>query len=296
MPSAAMQDVQARDNAPDELDKLFEYDEAVEDFLKDLPLDKNGTAANTVTSPRKDIDEEITIKKKRKPIPKLDATLLTSSKGIPKLNKITKSRLRFKGKGHEFSDMTTLLNMYQLWLDDMYPRAKFRDALSMVEKLGHGKRMQVMRRAWLDETKPMAARGESPEREGDMEMSGALPLKNGGDGERGLFSGDDEDIFPSETAAPKEPDNDTNAAHQDGEPGDDELDALLAETEQQPPKVTRPRGPFEEDDDDDEDELDALLAEQTTAQLTKQPISGHDKDDNNLYADDEEAMAGMDMW
>ena len=41
--------------------------------------------------------------------------------------------------------------MYQLWLDDLYPRAKFADGLAMIEKLGHTKRIQTMRRHWISE-------------------------------------------------------------------------------------------------------------------------------------------------
>lgn len=47
------------------------------------------------------IDEEIKIVKKRQPIPKLDEDRLLSDPGIPKLRRISKDRLRFKGKGHE---------------------------------------------------------------------------------------------------------------------------------------------------------------------------------------------------
>ena len=47
------------------------------------------------------IDEEIVITKKRVPIPKLDDQRLLSDPGIPRLRKISKDRLRFKGKGHE---------------------------------------------------------------------------------------------------------------------------------------------------------------------------------------------------
>jgi replication fork protection complex subunit Csm3/Swi3 len=47
------------------------------------------------------IDEEIIIIKKRIPIPKLDDNRLLSDPGIPRLRKISKERLRFKGKGHE---------------------------------------------------------------------------------------------------------------------------------------------------------------------------------------------------
>jgi replication fork protection complex subunit Csm3/Swi3 len=47
------------------------------------------------------IDEEIIITKKRIPIPKLDDNRLLSDPGIPRLQRISKERLRFKGKGHE---------------------------------------------------------------------------------------------------------------------------------------------------------------------------------------------------
>ena len=53
----------------------------------------------------------------------------------------------------QYIDATRLLNMYQLWLDDLYPRAKFGDGLAIIEKLGHGKRIQTMRREWLAEGK-----------------------------------------------------------------------------------------------------------------------------------------------
>ena len=50
-----------------------------------------------------DIDEEIKIVKKRQPIPKLDDNRLLSGPGIPKLQRVSKERLKFKGKGHEVS-------------------------------------------------------------------------------------------------------------------------------------------------------------------------------------------------
>ena len=55
--------------------------------------------------------------------------------------------------------MARLLNAYQLWLDDLYPRAKFADGLAIIEKLGHTKRMQTMRREWIQEGKPRETLG-----------------------------------------------------------------------------------------------------------------------------------------
>lgn len=53
----------------------------------------------------------------------------------------------------QYSDVARLLNAYQLWLDNLYPRAKFADGLAIIEKLGHTKRMQTMRREWIQESK-----------------------------------------------------------------------------------------------------------------------------------------------
>lgn len=71
--------------------------------------------------------------------------------------------------------MARLLNAYQLWLDDLYPRAKFADGLAIIEKLGHKKRMQTMRREWINEGKPqerLRSLGEGAEQPADQEKLG----------------------------------------------------------------------------------------------------------------------------
>lgn len=146
----------------------------------------------------------------------------------------------------------------------------------MVEKVGHSKRMQVMRKAWLDETKP-GRTGGSPDP--DVEMSGALGDGDGdGDGENAARQGAQpcaDDLFREMLR--DEPGN-QDAAQKSLEldaPDDDELDALLAENgsstarQAQQPQQKR-RGPFEEDDDEpDEDELDVLLAESNHDQASR---------------------------
>jgi replication fork protection complex subunit Csm3/Swi3 len=57
--------------------------------------------------------------------------------------------------------MARLLNFYQLWLDDLFPRAKFADGLAMIEKLGHSKRVQIMRKEWIGEDKPTFTRADA---------------------------------------------------------------------------------------------------------------------------------------
>jgi replication fork protection complex subunit Csm3/Swi3 len=62
--------------APDELDRILDYDDAVNDFLQDLPLRETGqndAPARDQNPP--DEDQEVQVKKKRKPVPKLDENL-----------------------------------------------------------------------------------------------------------------------------------------------------------------------------------------------------------------------------
>nr|POE89775.1 chromosome segregation in meiosis protein 3 [Quercus suber] len=250
--------------------RSHEYDDAVDDFFRDIPM-------NTTTDqvePVKDVDEEVKIRKKRTPVPKLDETLLLSEKGIPRLRKVAKTRLKFKGKGHEFNDMARLLNTYQLWLDDMYPRAKFRDGLTMVEKLGHGKRMQITRRGWIDETKPNRNE-DAPVQESDKHMNDELL---------------DDYIAPQSGPGLGPSDEDGHDI-----PDEEDLDALLRDSASHP--VARPtqkqQGPFQ-DDSDDNDDLAALMAGSETskrtsaAQTSKQPVpfmvADNDEDQDDLDA------------
>lgn len=177
-----------------------------------------------------------------------------------------------------------MLNLYQLWLDDLYPKAKFKDGLTMVEKLGHTKRMQVSRRAWIDESKSFRRREDE-----DVEM-------RIGDVEGQAQEGNDE-IFP----VPKDP---VREQQQSGEgadaPDEDELDALMGEepgavapTKTASNGPTKSQGPFQDDNEPDEDELDALLNEdarptdQPTKQTTKQKGPFEDDEDDE---DDEDAL------
>ena len=280
-------------------DHQFDYDAAVDDFLRDIPVNDadNGFPAAPAPAEAKDMDEEVKIRKKRLPVPKLDEDRLLSDAGVPKLRRIAKTKLRFKGKGHEFTDIARLLTTYQLWLDDLYPRAKFRDGLKMVEKVGHSKRMQVTRRAWLDQTKP-SRREKSPERIEDTLMGGA----NGSADEARNGASEENEIAGGQNSNA----NDEPRRNQSDAPDDDDLDALLAESEQTAPaKPTassqrKQRGPFEDDDEDDpdEDDLDALMAEQSAtggrAALAARPVDAPiPREPQNDFEDEEEIMAGM---
>ncbi|KEF59150.1 uncharacterized protein A1O9_03994 [Exophiala aquamarina CBS 119918] len=234
------------------------------------------------------IDEEVQIKKKRKPIAKLDEARLLSAPGIPNLRELARSgkiskKLRLKGKGHEFSDAARLLNYYQQWLDNLYPRAKFADGLQLIEKVGHSKRMNVMRKEWIDESKPgyvskkslagkdefedddLYGAGDPATTENQLEQtSDAAPNASPGVGMA------NNSLFVS--------DLNTNrySTANDELPEDDELEALLAEQDaRQAPSKAQTTTNI---DSEGEDDLDALLAEQETRRV-QAPTSSHNRNE-----------------
>ena len=83
--------------------------------------------------------------------------------------------------------MARLLNTYQLWLDALYPRAKFADGLAIIEKLGHTKKMQLLRRDWINESKVQVTKNETSDqdqkqaplkqRESELQQSLSTPSK-----------------------------------------------------------------------------------------------------------------------
>ncbi|KIW08109.1 uncharacterized protein PV09_01046 [Verruconis gallopava] len=237
----------AESRPQDDLDALFEADHTMDDIFTNIrrenPKAQNETSeAQEVTYRRRtageqnDVDDSIKITKKRKPIAKLDDKRLLSDAGIPKLQKIAKDRFKFKGKGHEFSDVAKLLRTYQLWLDDLYPRAKFADGLSIIEKLGHSNRMRLQRKAWIEEGRPKESTSEDIDLEGEKDGSQRPGSVNGGDivRERSASTAWAETETPSNAANSRMADNGTGISEISGqktphEPNEDELDALLAE-------------------------------------------------------------------
>lgn len=223
------------------------------------------------------LDQEVKIKK-RKPNPKLDEALLLSKPGIPKIRALAKSgiskKLRLKGKGHEFSDAGKLLKYFQLWLDDLYPRAKFADGLQMVEKVGHSKRMQVMRREWINESKHKELYGEDDDMYGGQNTGnptngGAQATAPTANGEAQPDSLEDDSFlddlfFPDANKKPE--------ARSHNEPEEDELDALLAE--QYTVIQSKPRQLPMTEDSEGEDDLDALLAEAERPNVVSKPGHG----------------------
>jgi replication fork protection complex subunit Csm3/Swi3 len=197
-----------------------------------------------------------------------------------------------------------MLAFYQLWLDDLFPKARFLDALAMVEKMGHKKQMQTMRMEWINEGRP-----RSSVHEDSIFDDPALPPREGDEREK--------------TAARMAPIFEKTASERPKTPApvaDAEMDDLYDATSRQP-HLTReatdsqdslfgggrsifgPANGTVVNDGPPEDDLDALLAEEEMMQAESskaQPKSTAGKapapQDGN-FEDEMEAMAEMDdMW
>jgi replication fork protection complex subunit Csm3/Swi3 len=180
--------------------------------------------------------------------------------------------------------------VYQLWLDDLYPRAKFADGLAIIEKLGHSRRMQTMRREWINE-----AKSKDYLANGSPSKTQALAVDEiGSDAPDNLSSlvraqtptANDEDEDQLYSATPRKAFDQQKTEH--GMDMDESL--FVSDDANEPPQS--------------EDELDALLAEVDARGRTKHPDNPVEQDPQTKlkemepsFDDEMEAMAGMDdMW
>lgn len=83
-------------------------------------------------------------------LPKLDATRLTSERGLPALRHVF-DKTKFKGKGHEAEDLKTLIRHMEHWAHRLFPKLQFEDFIDRVENLGNKKEVQTcLKRIRLD--------------------------------------------------------------------------------------------------------------------------------------------------
>ncbi|KAL9615273.1 MAG: hypothetical protein Q9167_000244 [Letrouitia subvulpina] len=302
----------AAESQADALDDLFDFDVFQNVNTNEHAPDKEqlaSTAKDREATAGLGIDEEIKVARRRRPVAKLDEDRylnssrkivandeslmdcrLLSSAGIPKLRRIAREKFKFRGKGHEFSDIAQMLNIYQLWLDDLYPRAKFADGLTILEGLGHKKRIQIMRREWINEGKAQNAVGPDP-----------VPLDNS----------------PSQHRERNQPADGFHAEYAEAGERLNHSSPLAASREQSSGVIGldgHEEGPPEQEasadtlflpaaNDQPLDELDALLAEDEAVHAAlasdgraspKEPLN--DEPQNN-FDDEMEAMAEIDdMW
>ena len=126
---------------------------------------------------------------------------LLSPKGLPQLRRTAPELLgkRLKGKGHEYKDAARILRFYQLWADDLYPKANFKDTMSIIEKLGHTKRVQIARHQYLDEYRPQTAPSEAEMETREVHQAEEERAPGGGGGGD---EDEDEDLYEPGPRAP----------------------------------------------------------------------------------------------
>ncbi|KAK1596998.1 replication fork protection component Swi3-domain-containing protein [Colletotrichum navitas] len=228
----------------DDLDN-YNVDDFDDPFQSPPPEVRDGNSKNKRKKAEAlGLDEEVEVAKRvRVPRVKLDETRLLSENGIPKLRKRA-TNLRFKGRGHEFSDAGRLLAFYQLWLDDLFPKAKFLDALAMVEKAGHKKQIALKRMDWINEGKPKPWEADEDKMEEGTQstaqkkdMTPLAPAVTMGTKEQrpitpeGGHMPDDDDIYEATPRVPVGRRERERSNRPIEEPEDDDLDVLIAEAE-----------------------------------------------------------------
>ena len=180
--------------------------------------------------------------------------------------------------------MACLLSTYQLWLDDLFPKAKFADGINIIEKLGHKKQIQIMRKVWIDEGKykPPASEDSDSDHDGDYNMAEDRDAAD--------------EMHHSATGQEVSRDDDSGAGN--GRIGRGLYSAPLPN-----PTTTEVFSEGRDGAEPDEDELDALLAEDlesTRGPSKPKPRVIESSDappEPDEFADEMEAMAEMDpMW
>jgi replication fork protection complex subunit Csm3/Swi3 len=182
----------------------------------------------------------------------------------------------------------------------LFPKAKFLDALTMVEKMGHKKRIQVMRMEWINEGKPFSEaeslfdRPPLPVRENEREKTAPriAPIfeKRGSERPKTPVADDVDvdmdDLYDATPRAVRPKPSETTISQTNSLFGGDSLFGPgKSAVEEEPP----------------EDELDALFAEEEILQApstnTQSAPAGKKLAvaQDGIDDDEMEAMAEMDM-
>ncbi|CAH6872193.1 TIMELESS-interacting protein [Phodopus roborovskii] len=105
------------------------------------PDEESGSRAPVPVPPKRTL---------KRNLPKLDATRLTSERGLPALRHVF-DKTKFKGKGHEAEDLKMLIRHMEHWAHRLFPKLQFEDFIDRVENLGNKKEVQTcLKRIRLD--------------------------------------------------------------------------------------------------------------------------------------------------
>ncbi|KAI9278732.1 replication fork protection component Swi3-domain-containing protein [Phascolomyces articulosus] len=139
----------------DELDALLldDYDPFSKDTndTNDPKAKDNETTFDPLaaTNGKRSSDDAPSAKKRQK-FKRLNADVLLSDKGLPRLRHEA-PWLKFQGKGHEDADLRKLIDYYTIWAHSLYPRLQFRDFSRKVLNATQEARVKYTLNQWQDE-------------------------------------------------------------------------------------------------------------------------------------------------
>lgn len=123
------------------------------------------------------LDEEVVVKQ-RAPQAKLDDARLLGPLGIPKIRDHVRNKIRIRGKGHELQDLSHFIENYQFWAHELFPKAKFRDTIKMIRKVGKTKLMKSHRRGIINDFLPKPAPEEVSDAEVDEDVGEEIQARD----------------------------------------------------------------------------------------------------------------------
>uniref|UniRef100_A0A182PMG1 TIMELESS-interacting protein n=1 Tax=Anopheles epiroticus TaxID=199890 RepID=A0A182PMG1_9DIPT len=113
-----------------------------DDELPDGDGGDDGENDGNLADPSKPVAVEVKKKTVRNPRNLLNEAKLCGPRGIIALKDHFKD-FKFRGKGHEASDLNRLMRHYEHWAHRLYPKFHFDDCMAKIEKLGHKKQVQM---------------------------------------------------------------------------------------------------------------------------------------------------------
>ncbi|KAI9094890.1 replication fork protection component Swi3-domain-containing protein [Phlyctochytrium arcticum] len=99
---------------------------------------------------------------------KLDAERILGADGLPRLRRLS-TKMKFKGRGHEYEDLQKLMAFYQIWAHRLFPKLQFNSFITRAEKVCREKRLRIFVGSMLQEDR----RRHNLQMDMDMDMDTA---------------------------------------------------------------------------------------------------------------------------
>ncbi|AGO10553.1 AaceriABR100Wp [[Ashbya] aceris (nom. inval.)] len=146
-----------------------------------------------------DIDPSAIQVRKTRTVVKLDYEKLVSKKGLPYVLKNAPKHARISKRRDTYGNLCHILQFYQLWAHELYPKAKFKDFVSLCDRLGKTDRLlRAYRMQLIREELGLAVEGDNFPPESTREQadtSGAQPTHIAGEDTNANVELSDDDVL-----------------------------------------------------------------------------------------------------